>query len=80
MTTGQLLAQARRAKGLKQAALGALLGLDRFQIGRWELDRDGIPDSTRRRLEGLLELPEGGLVGDGVVEGVPRRRGRPAGA
>lgn len=80
MTTGQLLAQARRAKGLKQAALGALLGLDRFQIGRWELDRDGIPDSTRRRLEGLLELPEGGLVGDGVVEGVPRRRGRPVGA
>lgn len=80
MTTGQLLQLARRQKKWSQAALGDRLGVDRWAIGRWELDRAELPEKTRLLLEQLLDLEPGGLVGDGIVEDMPARRGRPVGA
>ena len=70
------LARQRRVVGLDRAEYGAVLGLDRFQIGKLALARRGVDADTLARNDEAAEIFEdagelriAGGAGDRVVEG-----------
>jgi transcriptional regulator with XRE-family HTH domain len=53
-TTGQIIKELRKAKGLTQEQLGELIGVQKSAIAKYENDR--IPNLKRQTIEKMAEL------------------------
>ncbi|GEM_PF-5363869 len=57
MNIGEAIAQARREKGLSQAAAAKLIGCDRATLALWEVNRKLPQAKNLEKLKQVLELP-----------------------
>ena len=68
MTTGELIREARKKKGLTQRELGELLGMSDVGVAQWEKGLRNPRLETRQRIAKALDIDVTALMSDSEKE------------